>query len=62
MSQAAHPHTPWLATTLIAALTLVACERDDSRSAGQQLDSTIAKVEQKTSEIKTEALVDAAAA
>lgn len=65
MSPTAHSHTPWLATSLIAtlaALTVTACGRDDSRTAGQQLDSTIAKVEQKAGEIKAEAQVDAAKA
>ena len=63
MSPTAHSPTPWLATSLVAtlaALALAACGRDDSRSAGQQLDSTIAKVEQKAGEIKAEAQVDAA--
>lgn len=71
MSQAAQTpnqtptHAPWLATALVAtlaALTLAACGRDDPRTAGQQLDSTIAKVEQKAGEIKAEAQVDAAKA
>lgn len=65
MSQTIHSNTPWLATSLVAtlaALTLTACGRDDSRTAGQQLDSTIAKVEQKAGEIKAEAQVDAAKA
>lgn len=65
MSPSAHTPTPWLATSLIAtlaALTLTACGRDDDRTAGQQLDSTIAKVEQKADEIKAEAQVDAAKA
>lgn len=65
MSHRLNLQTPWLATTLIAtlaALSLTACGRDDSRSAGQQLDSTIAKVEQKAGEIKAEAQVDAAKA
>ena len=65
MSQAAHSNTPWLITSLVAtlaALTLTACGRDDPRTAGQQLDSTIAKMTQKAGEIKAEAQVDAAAA
>ena len=65
MSQATHANTPWLVTSLmatLAALTLTACGRDDLRSAGQQLDSTIAKVTQKAGEIKAEAQVDAAKA
>ena len=65
MSPTAHLHTPWLATTLIAtlaALTVTACGRDDNRSAGQKLDSGIAKVEQKAGEIKAEARDDAAKA
>lgn len=51
-------HTPWLATTLIAAVatfTLAACGRDDSRTVGQQVDSTIAKVEKKADEMKADA-------
>lgn len=63
MSQAAPSNTPWLATSLVATLaafTLAACGRDDPRTAGQQLDSTIAKVERKAGEIKAEAQVDAA--
>ena len=65
MSQAAPSHSPWLATSLVAtlaALSLAACGRDDPRTAGQQLDSTIAKVAQKAGEIKAEAQVDAAKA
>ena len=65
MSPSAHPHSPWLATTLIAtvaALTLAACGRDDNRTAGQKLDSGIAKVAQKAGEIKAEAQDDAAKA
>ena len=65
MFKTTHPNTPWLATSLVAmlaAVTLTACERDDPRSAGQQLDSTIAKVAQKAAEIKAEAQVDAARA
>ena len=65
MSPTVHSHTPRLTTSLIAtlaALTLTASGGDDSRTAGQQLDSTIAKVEQKAGEIKAEAQVDAAKA
>ena len=65
MSRTIHSNTPWLATSLVAtlaALTLAACGRDDPRTAGQQLDSTIAKVEQKAGQIKAEAQVDAAKA
>ena len=65
MFATAHANTPWLVTSLmatLAALTLTACGRDDPRSAGQQLDSTIAKVTQKAGEIKAEAQVDAAKA
>lgn len=36
-----------LALAAAAALTLSACDRDDSRTAGQQLDSAVAKAEQK---------------
>ena len=54
--------SPWVATSLIAAFavfTLTACGRDDSRTAGQQIDSTIAKVEKKAGEMKAEAKVNA---
>lgn len=47
--------TTYRSTLLIAALaslTLVACGRDDNRTAGQKLDDTIAKVEKKSEEAK----------
>lgn len=47
-------------TALAAALTLVACNRtDDGRTAGQQVDSTVAKVEKKADEIQADARVGA---
>jgi hyperosmotically inducible periplasmic protein len=50
--------TPWMTTALAAAaaLTLAACNRaDDGRTTGQQVDSTVAKVEQKTDEMQADA-------
>lgn len=45
-------------TAIAAALTLAACNRaDDGRTAGQQVDSTVAKAEQKADEIKADARV-----
>lgn len=43
-----------LLLTAAAALALVACSKTDDRSVGQQIDSTVAKVEQKTAEAKTD--------
>jgi hyperosmotically inducible periplasmic protein len=49
-----------LFTALAAALTLAACNRtDDGRTAGQQVDSTVAKVEKKTDEMQADARVAA---
>ncbi|MBI3369742.1 MAG: transporter, partial [Burkholderiales bacterium] len=48
-----------------AALMLVACNRNDAsndKTAGQKLDTAIAKVEQKTEDAKTEIKQDMAAA
>lgn len=47
-----HPFKVLMITA--AALTLVACGKTDDRSVGQQIDSSIAKVEQKTEQAKTE--------
>ena len=42
-------------SSVAAAVSMAACSRsDDSRTAGQKVDDTIAKVEQKTEEIKAE--------
>jgi hyperosmotically inducible periplasmic protein len=46
--------TPLLAAA-IAALTLAACSKQDERTAGQQVDATIAKVERQASEMKADA-------
>ncbi len=44
-----------LFVVLAAATSLAACQRsDDTRTAGQKVDDTIAKVEQKTAEIKSD--------
>ena len=43
-----------LLLTVAAALVLVACGKADERSVGQQIDSTVAKVEQKAEEAKAE--------
>ena len=43
-----------LLLTAAAALVLVACGKADERSVGQQIDSTVAKVEQKAAEAKAE--------
>ena len=48
-----HPHLKLLLTA-VAALALVACGKTDKPTVGQQLDSTVAKVEQKTAEVKVE--------
>lgn len=45
-----YPHffkISWLAA-VVATLALAGCSRDDNRSAGQQLDSAVAKAEQRT--------------
>lgn len=48
------PHTPRLATplaltaVLALAMSLAACDRRDDKTAGEQLDTAIAKTEQKT--------------
>ncbi len=44
-----------LLLTAAAALALVACGKSDDRTVGQQLDSTIAKVEQKAEQARAEA-------
>ena len=55
-----------LKTTLlalaVASLSLSACDSNDNRSAGQKLDTAIAKTAQKTDEIKADVKVDAEAA
>ena len=51
-----------LLLTAAAALALVACGKPDERTVGQQIDSTIAKVEQKTEQVKAEIKQDMAAA
>lgn len=46
--------TTALALAAAAALGLAACSRDDSRTAGQQLDTAIAKTEAATDKVATE--------
>ena len=54
-SQTTWPRLAGLIMAVAAAASLTACERsDDSRSAGQKVDDTIAKVEQKTEEFKSD--------
>ncbi len=49
------PRLASLIMAVAAAVSMAACSRsDDSRTAGQKVDDTIAKVEQKTEEIKAE--------
>lgn len=55
-----HPIKLLLITT--TALTLVACGKAEDRSVGQQIDSGIAKVEQKTEQAKIEIKQDMAEA
>ncbi|MFO1336896.1 MAG: BON domain-containing protein [Burkholderiaceae bacterium] len=43
-----------LLATAVAALALAACNRHDDRTAGQKLDSAIAKTEQKADQAKAE--------
>ena len=54
------------ATTMLfavaAAMMLVACDRDDNRTAGQKLDAGIAKTEQRVEETKAEFKKDSAEA
>ena len=51
-----------LALAAAAALTLSACDRDDSRTAGQRLDSTVAKAERKVDDAADKARQEAAEA
>jgi hyperosmotically inducible periplasmic protein len=47
-----------LLSAVLAAVSLVACNRsDDGRTVGQKMDSAVAKVEQKTDEMKADAKV-----
>ena len=49
-----------LAVACAAALTMAACSKqDDTRTAGQKLDDTIAKVDQKSEEAKAKTAVEA---
>ena len=52
-----HPHLKTMLTAVVAAaaaLTLIACDKKEERTVGQQIDSGIAKVEQKAGEVKAE--------
>ncbi|NRF68143.1 BON domain-containing protein [Aquincola sp. S2] len=56
-------HATKLLAVTAAALALVACNKqDDQRTVGQQIDSTIAKAEQKTEQAKAEVKQESAEA
>lgn len=45
-------HASLLAVALVSSFLMVACDKQDDRTAGQKLDSAIAKTEQKSEEAK----------
>lgn len=49
------PSAPLLALLVAAGLAMTACSRDDNRTAGQKLDSAVAKTEQKSVEVAKDA-------
>lgn len=54
-SQTAWSRVAGIVVAIAVAASLAACQRsDDTRTAGQKVDDTIAKVEQKTEEIKAD--------